>query len=171
MVSYKHPNSKPRFTRRSVKSSALHTSKSRVGIFSLNTPARKIILAVIIMAFAAVIAAVVSSFLLKPERIVKSKLDSLASDYYENYYYEKFANSDQAKSIDNLDSAMSKYVESGFARVTLRQLILHDAETNQSTADYVLKYCDKEGTYVIFYPESPFSRTSYHTEFTYSCAF
>lgn len=163
---------KPHFSRRhAVSSSSLHQPRTRFAIFHPSTIAGKIIFATIVIAILAVIVALVCSILFTPERITKSYLDTLASDYYEQYYYEQFSNSDRFKSLTDLNSVMSKYTESGFANTSLRQLILRDATATKPLADYILKYCDEQSTYVTFYPEPPYDRTSYHAEFTYSCDF
>ncbi len=105
------------------------------------------------------------------EEIAISQLNQLASNYYEQYFYDKFANSANFQSLEDVDAAMDKYVRTGFSRVTLRQLAIYDHASTKPISNLPLKYCDEESTFVIFYPEPPFERTSYHTEFTYSCAF
>lgn len=160
-----------RLSRHAVKSSRVHLSKSRTPFLHPSTFAGKVVLVVILLAFFAVIAATISSIFSSPERMVKSRLDSLASDYYEKYYYEHLSNSEHFKSGDNLDAIMDKYVKAGFSPVTLRELTLQNPSLSKSEIEYVLKYCDEDATRVTIYPESPFKRTSYHTEFTYACTF
>lgn len=132
---------------------------------------KKIILTVIILASLSVVAAVICSFIFAPERVTKSYLSSLASDYYENHFYDKLVESNAGRSDADFESMMAKNSEKRFINVTLRQLILYDQAATAERANYVLKYCDEELTKVIIYPDPPYDRTSYHTEFTYSCAF
>lgn len=133
--------------------------------------ARRISIFIIIVSIVAVIFTLFCEIFYDPERIAKSEVESLASWYYENYFYENFANSRQFINSKNIDEAMNKYVKSGFAKVSLRQLLLrHQADTTNSKK-IALSYCDENNTFVVFYPESPYSQNSYHTEYTYSCEF
>lgn len=162
---------RPTSRRQATYSANLHTKKARLFPSHPRTFAQKLILVTIIMTIILVILAIVSSFLLQPERLVKSRLSAIASDYYENHLYANFENSPQRADITDLDEFMQKYATHGFARVSLRQLLLYDNEKYTSDADYLLTYCDANTTYVKFYPDPPYDRTSYHFEFTYSCAF
>lgn len=130
---------------------------------------QKTIIIVIALAIIVTLAAVIISFFLQPERLTKSRIESLASDYYENYLYENFINSD--KFSGDLESAMSRYTETGFTSITLRQLILHDQEKTASIADSLKANCDIEQTTIKFFPESPFSRKDYRVDYRYVCNF
>lgn len=128
----------------------------------------KIILAIIVAAALAAIIAIVCLFLLRPEHQAKLQISALASDYYENFFYETMFESDNFSG--DPAKALQKYESSGLESVTLRQLLLID-QSNTDTSDYLLKYCDENATSVKFFPESPYSRTAYHTDYTYSCNF
>ena len=130
---------------------------------------QKTIIIVISLAIIVTLAAVVISFFLQPERLTKSRIESLASDYYENYLYENFINSD--KFFGDLESAMSRYTETGLTSITLRQLILHDQTKTASIADSLKANCDIERTTIKFFPESPFSRKDYRVDYHYVCNF
>ena len=139
----------------------LYISKPR------NTPVRsnitqKLIIAVIIVVSIIVLISVSLVFLLDPEHRVKSDITTLATDYYENFLYQDFANT-------NID--MSKYESYGFARITLRQLLLHDHEKHTDQAAFLSNYCDENTTAVKFFPEPPYTKTSYRIEYHYSCSF
>ena len=152
----------------------IHASKARTSTRNNHKPnfcAKTIILTVIILTFLVVIIAVICSLIFTPETITKSNLNKLATDYYENYYYESIVNSKEFNALDNVDSTMEKYTEKGFPKIKLRQLILQNQSRNQPLTDQIIKYCDEESTFVTFYPELPFDRTSYHIEFDYSCLF
>ena len=130
--------------------------------------ARKFILILIPLLAIIITIAIVCTMLLSPEHQVKNSFESLARHYYENVFYENMLDSntysgDPAK-------ALEKYESSGLNPVNLRQLILLD-ENNNIDTDYILKYCDSEQTTVKYFPESPYSKTSYHTEYSYSCNF
>ena len=158
-----HDNTLSPYTRMSLKQSKHHFDRSIPRIITLIT-----------IVFATISVVSISIYYLlapTPEETTLSQLNQLASNYYEQYFYDKFANSEAFKSLANVDSAMDKYIKTGVPRVTLRQLVIYNQSATKPLSNQVLKYCDEESTFVIFYPESPFERTSYHTEFTYSCAF
>ena len=158
-----YDNNLPPHTRMSIQQSKHHSRHSIPRIITIIT----IIIATLSVASLSIYYLLAPT----PEEIALSRLDQLASNYYEQYFYDKFANSANFQSLENVDSAMDKYVKTGFSKVTLRQLAIHDRTTASPISDQPLEYCDEESTFVIFYPEPPFERTSYHTEFTYSCAF
>ena len=123
--------------------------------------ARRLSLAVIVIAMLAVVLAVLFNSFTQPEKVVTSKIEGITADYYENYFY------DRIKGYNNLD----KYTESGFSKVTLRQLLLFDSERHADDANILSKYCDTEATYVRIYPEAPFAKTDYHVDYHYACTF
>ena len=142
-------------------SNQLHINKMQKGLFSYRpSQSKKVILSVIILAILIIIATVVSFFLLDNERRVKSQISALATDYYENYFYQDYTGAD-----------LSNYEIHGYAPVTLRQLLLYDHQKNSAYTEFLTNFCDENHTFVRFYPESPYTKTSYRTEYTYSCNF
>ena len=132
-------------------------------------PIPKIILSTIFIVIFIVVVAVISSFLLTPERRVKASIDSLASNYYENYIYKNLISS--PKYSGDINGTMQKYIERGFAPVPLRQIISFSQTTESDSAKLIEEYCDINRTFVKFYPDAPFSSTAYHIDYTYSCEF
>jgi len=130
---------------------------------------QKIILGVIGAAFIAVVIAALSVILNRPENVITSKIESLSSDYYENYLYQEIVNSDQFSG--NIDETLQKYVEVGFSPITLRELLLHDTEKTKDIAPLIKEHCDENRTIIKFFPEAPFSKTSYRVNYSYSCDF
>ncbi|MBR2795489.1 hypothetical protein IKE13_00305 [Candidatus Saccharibacteria bacterium] len=128
-----------------------------------------VVLIVIVLSMVAVIAAAICTVFLKPENTVKDKISELSADYYENYLYEKFDFSNLSPE-DYLDF-MQKYEKTGLTATTLRQLLLYDHQKNAEFAPLLKKYCDEDTTYIKYYPEHPYSKTSYRVEYTYSCEF
>lgn len=125
---------------------------------------------VIVIVTIIVIVMVVCSLILRPSHQVPSKIETLASNYYENVFYQNMLNSPNYSG--DPEKALAPHAARGLSPVTLRQLILNEHLALSSTeADYLLKYCDEEATSIKFYPDPPFSRTAYHTEITYSCNF
>ena len=131
--------------------------------------AKKISIVIIIAVSLIVGIATLASIFLQPERQVHQKIASLASNYYENVFYEKMLNSDQFSG--DPAKTLAPRAERGLAIITLRQLLLQDQLADTETANYLLKYCDENSTSVHFYPEAPYSRTSYRAEYTYACNF
>ena len=135
----------------------------------LNAP--KIVLTTIILTMIVVVIAIVCSFLLVKENVIKNKISALASDYYENYFYPKFTSSSNYQKIDNLDTTMAKYRDYGFSPISLRDLLLYDDQKNASERTFLTDNCDENKTFIKFYLEPPYDKASYHTEYTYSCNF
>ena len=121
-------------------------------------------LAIIIFTTAIVTFFVVFTILsLKPEGSIKRQIEAIAADYYENYFYPKLTSSGTKN--------LNRYTSSGFARVSLRQLLLFDNERYKKSAPLITKYCNENKTFVQFFPEPPFNKNNYHAEYHYSCEF
>ena len=130
---------------------------------------RKVILTVIVLAMMSVILAVLMVVFHNPEAIIKSKIESIAVDYYENYYYEKIL--DNVPSNKVMSEVMERYAESGFSDVSLRQLMLFDGRRHAEAEAELYRYCDPDETLVHFYPVEPFGAEDYRVEFKYACIF
>ncbi len=107
-----HAN-KARFSRRS------KTIKRDRRIFLIS---KRTVLIVIALAMIAVLFAVFSLAFSNPESIITGKINSITEDYYENYFYpriEEYGTTDKT-----LSEILSRYTETGFSRITLRQLLL-----------------------------------------------
>lgn len=138
-----------------------------------SSPFAKIIILGVI--FASILFVLLDLFLLTvftEERITKYYIEDLASDYYENYFYEGVINSDSFKEGgSNLESAMKDYGQYGLPAIALKDLITHEGQKTAPHADYVLRRCDDTATTVKFLPYSPYNRTDYAIEYTYACNF
>ena len=104
-----------------------------------------------------------------PERIVKSKVENMAADYYENYFYKKIIKNSVTK--ESLKETLDKYHEQGFSHVAFRQLLLFDNEKYSELTPLITKYCDENVSSVVIYPDPPYNQTDYHIEYYYSCEF
>ena len=131
--------------------------------------ARRAILVVIALAMMVVILAILTSVFNKPETIVKSKIETVASDYYENYYYEKVL--DNTPSNVSMSDVLGQYTKSGVTTVSLRQLMLSDGWRHADAEAVLYNYCDPDETRVQFYPEEPFGKRDYRVEYKYACIF
>ena len=130
---------------------------------------RNLILIIILAATATIVTVIIMANISKPENQITSRISALASDYYESTFYENLISSDNYSG--NPADALSKYTDYGLSPITLRQLLLNDQVKTAEDANYLLEYCDENRTSVKFYPESPYSRTDYHVEYTYSCEY
>lgn len=130
---------------------------------------QKTIITVIILAVITTLVALIVSIFLKPERLAKSRIESMAKDYYENFIYEGLINSKNYSG--DLESTMKKYTEIGLTPITLRQLILHNPEKTAKFAESLRESCDIERTTVKYYPKAPFSRSDYLVDYHYICNF
>ena len=108
---------------KTLSSPRIHSSRAKAAPHNSATRSSKpniakpIILAVIILAAILVGFAAVYSIVFTPEFITKSNLDRLATEYYEEYYYDKITTSEAFNSLDDIDKAMDKYVRTGFPQV------------------------------------------------------
>ena len=147
-----------------------------------NDPARiakNTVLAVIILAMLTVIAFTLYNLIATPEFLVKREVESITSDYYENYFYNKILenNSINPKESDlsiiepAMSKALEKYVSNGFARVSFRQLLLYDDRKHAASSNFLSEYCDLDKSIIKIYPESPFGRKNYRVDYSYSCKF
>ncbi|MBQ2695263.1 hypothetical protein IJG04_01335 [Candidatus Saccharibacteria bacterium] len=130
---------------------------------------KKIILSIILLASLAVILATIFTITATPENTVKSKIESITADYYENFYYENlitFATTERT-----LEQIMQPYAEHGFTKVTLEQLLLFDNQRHADSANILTTYCNDTATYITIYPDPPYNRTDYHVNYNYSCNF
>lgn len=149
----------------------VHISVPQSSSPKFSTISKFISLGIIIISMVLVVLALLLAIFNRPENVIKAKIDSLARDYYENYIYEEFVNSDAYAEITDLEAVMQKYVKRGFSRVALRQILLHDPDKYANDAAYLREYCNENSTFIQIFPESPFTRTAYHMEITYSCNF
>lgn len=124
--------------------------------FSKNT-----ILTVISFLMLTMIGFTIFNFITTPEFLVKHKIQNIADDYYQNYFYDSIPEKE----------GLSHYTETGLSRISLRQLLLYSDRKYDDTTNWFKKYCDLDKTNLKFYPEEPYNRTNYHVEYSYSCKF
>lgn len=131
--------------------------------------ARRIILGVIGLAVITMILFTLFNLIATSEYLVKRRIKSIASDYYENYYYNLVLSFNE--NHGDIDQVFAHYQNSGFAKVTLRQLLLYDNQKHIGAMSELSKYCNLDSTIIKVYPEPPFSKTNYHINYGYSCKF
>lgn len=123
--------------------------------------AKNTILIIIASLMLIIVGITIFAFIATPEYLVKREIENIARDYYENYYYPSIPN----------PSGLDYYAERGFARVTLRQLMLYDNRKHYASMEYLSTYCNLDQTQIKIYPEKPFERKNYRVDYTYSCKF
>lgn len=124
----------------------------------------KIIIAIVVIAMIIVIVTIVMLLTFNKEDNTKSKIENLATSYYEDHLYTKFL------APDGNTNAFEKYGKTGLPLVQLRQLVF-TSNLEKSEIERIRKACDENKTYVKYYPEPPYTKTSYHIEYTYNCNF
>ena len=128
--------------------------------------ARKITLIIIAAVAFLVGIAILLSVIFSAENTTKRQIESMAKDYYETFFYENFT-----KNSGGEISAFEKYAEKGFAKVTLRQLLLFDGGRYKNLTENLTEYCNEGLTTVKFYPVEPYGTKNYKIEYDYSCNF
>lgn len=130
-----------------------------------------IVLIVIMLTSITITVAFLFPIFFSAEKIVKDQINSMSKDYYENHLYKNLVQTKNSSDPTVFEETMQKYQKNGFSMVHLRQLLLYDDKKNAPSSKLVTEYCDENKTYIKFYPEPPFERTSYRIEYTYSCNF
>lgn len=142
--------------------------------------ARELILSVIGVAALIVIGFLLFNLIATPEFLVKREVETIVKDYYENYFYHSILKNNSLtlddlstpeKSIATMSPILERYIEKGFARLTLRQLTLYDNLRHHSSAAYLSKYCDLNSTLIHITPVAPFQKENYQVDYSYSCNF
>lgn len=131
---------------------------------------RRVIIGVIIAVMIAVIVAIVVALLNTPERTTTAKIQEIARDYYENYYYDQLVKTSSAAG-KTLDEALGHYSDVGFSKVNLSQLFLFDGGRHRNIRSSITNYCDETNTTITIYPDAPYGRKDYHIDYNYSCNF
>lgn len=99
----------------------------------------------------------------QPKASVERELESLAKDYYENYYYD---------SLENPAEVLAEFRETGLPTAYLRKLLAFDNGRHAASAEVFdsAKYkCDTNTTGVKIFPEEPYGKTDYRVEYKYAC--
>ena len=130
---------------------------------------KKITLICLIVSSAVVALSVFVGIFFNPQRVAERKLEELAVDYYENYFYDKFVSTVPK---DEKEKVFKDYSEHGFAPVYLRQLLLFDNERDIGYEKYfntTTYSCDRNATKVQIFPVEPYGKKDYRVEYTSSC--
>lgn len=135
----------------------------------VHTYARRTILTVILLAMITVVFGLFAAILNTPERVITRSIENLVQDYYENYFYDTVGL--HSGPTANRTEILAGYEKTGFASVTLRQLLYFDDERHLDQRSSLEAYCDLSTTSVRIYPEPPYGRTDYRVDYRYDCNF
>lgn len=133
------------------------------------TTAKKISVSIIAVSILVVVITLIYCILSNPERVVKRKIEAIASDYYKHSIYENVAKNNPSES--DIAKALSAYRETGLAIITFRQLLLYDKQNHNQTDTIVKKYCDINKSYVQFFPKSDYKKSDVEITYHYTCEF
>lgn len=102
------------------------------------------------------------------QNVVNRKIESMARDYYTDYYYANMLENSLNVAAKDI---LSKYADTGLPIVPLRQLLLYDNGRNADEREYLEKFCDTNETYIRIFPKSPYDKHAYHFDVKLSCNF
>ena len=129
----------------------------------------------------AVLAYTIFTIIATPEYLVKREIESITSDYYENYFYKNNILSpnslsesdvkDPVSAETHLTPILENYLKTGYSRITLNQLLLSNNREHYASAGYLARYCDLNSTIIHIFPEPPYTSKNYRVEYNYSCNF
>lgn len=159
---------------------ASHRARSHSFSRKSHRAAKGTVLTTIVAVTLMVVGFIFFNLIATPEYLTKREIESITKDYYENYFYLAILNnnslslaevSNASAAEEALKNLLSSYVEPGFARLTLRQLLLFDDHRHGASASTLAEYCDLDKTQIKIYPNAPFTSHDYHVDYTYSCKF
>jgi len=111
----------------------------------------------------AVLGTTLASVYFSREAVAMRSLKTMAKDYYENYFYDRYI----AKRMMG-DGVLDRYVSAGIPSVNLRQLLSFDsARHGEKTGDF--RGCDTEKTRARLKPVKPFGRKDYELVVELEC--
>jgi len=104
------------------------------------------------------------------EKDLKSKMEEMGKDFYENFYYKQVGTTDEDR------AAFLKKYESLGIKVNLDNLARYNTKESEEILKAFVnnktnKECDKSNSQVIIYPENPYNQTSYKIEVKLDCGF
>lgn len=140
---------------------SLHTVRQRIG-YAEPPRTRLVVCLMILLMFGLVGVTVLATLSNTPERMTERRVAEFVADYYENYLHP---------TLEVDDPGMTRYVEHGFAPITLRQLLLYDNQKNSEYADELTQYCDENSTLVWIFPYEPYGKKDYRVEYKWGCNF
>ena len=125
---------------------------------------RRLMMGQILLCAVLVIWMAVATLAYDRKAFAEQVLTGMARDYYENYFYDKFA---AGRDEEVVKAALAHYAEPGLRVVSLTQLLTYD-NRKQGEYEHYFEGC-KEATGVFFWPEEPYGREDYRLEVNLVC--
>ena len=112
---------------------------------------------------------VAASAYFNPKTVVEREITALAEEYSEDYLYDNLVGNREG---DAIKEELKRYKDSGVSNTYLRQLLLYDSGRRQEAGGYFDSKnfkCDRNKTYVKYFPEEPYQKENYHFEINLVC--
>lgn len=132
--------------------------------------AKNLVISIICATTIAAITSIIVIFLNHRPIDIQSEIASISAEYYEQYFFPDLEQSIHIHSNSPIADTLSQYTATGLSRVPLRQIIAH-THHDETIVHYITTHCDENTTFVHFFPEPPFTSSSYHITYDYSCNF
>lgn len=131
--------------------------------------AKRIVGVMIVICATLVLLNVAASAYFNPKVVVERELSALAEEYYEDYLYDNLIGGRTGEAVGE---EMKRYKDVGVSDTHLRQLLLYDSGRRREASGYFDQdgyKCDRNKTYVKYFPEEPYGRKDYHFEVKLAC--
>ncbi|MBQ3468134.1 hypothetical protein IJH19_01160 [Candidatus Saccharibacteria bacterium] len=131
--------------------------------------AKRIAVVIIILCTTLVGLNVAANAYFNPATVASRELEALAEEYYEDYLYKNLIGE---RTGADIEKELKKYENSGVSTTYLRQLLLYDSGRRERAGSYFDQQnytCDRNKTYVKYYPEPPYGPKDYHFETKLVC--
>lgn len=127
------------------------------------------ILAIAIIATSLTVSYAITNKESKEEKLLKTYLQELGIDFYENVYYNQIGHNDDERKV-----VLEKFKDIGI-KISLNNIEKNINDTNKEKllafTNQDIANCDKDNTKIIIYPEAPYKIDSYHFEIELVCEF
>ena len=131
--------------------------------------AKRLTIVAIIFCSMVILLNIAASAYFSPKAVVDREINNLAREYYEDYLYQNIT---AGLSKEEIEKELARYEKSGTSNIYLRQLLLYDSGRREDAASYFNHKgytCDRNKTYVKYYPETPFGKENYHFSIKLAC--
>ena len=131
--------------------------------------ARRFVTVGVIVSTVMVLLSLFVAIYFNPTRVAERKIEEMAREYYEEYYFQKFMETADSEALEEKKDIFMKV---GLQPVKLRQLLLYQNGKNSGYRKYFEKEgfsCDKNESEVKFKPVEPFTAKDYTLEVKLAC--
>lgn len=131
--------------------------------------AKRVAIVIIIFCSVVILLNIVASAYFNPKAVVDREIDTIAREYYEDYIYKNIAENHTA---EETKQELARYQKAGTSNIYLRQLLLYDSGRRENASAYFEHKgytCDRNKTYVKYYPDPPFEKENYHFDVKLVC--